>query len=203
MFMITLVWLALALCLSLITFLALGPSQKHVVFKRFGFARGTNRPNTPTLEKQPLSKPLASYSSELVTAFPPSQRHELKKLIPDLTPTQQKALGNLFFDQATFENSLLTFEQDYSNADDAKYVYSGFSVREIKTLGDFPDYSTLSGVPLPTPHLDFDIDKAIPRPYRPFRWPYHQTMSLTKLEPDWWIELESTLAAPILILTIP
>lgn len=30
----------------------------------------------------------------------------------------------------------------------------------------------------------------MPRPYRPLRWPYHQTMSLTKIEPDWWLELD-------------
>ncbi|TKX27327.1 hypothetical protein C1H76_0164 [Elsinoe australis] len=63
---------------------------------------------------------------------------------------------------------------------------------EIKALGDFPDYAKLSGVPLPTPYATFDIDTAKPRPYRPLRWAYHQTMSLNKLETDWWLELEST-----------
>ncbi|KAI3333945.1 alpha-1,2-mannosyltransferase [Ustulina deusta] len=187
-----LVWPALALCLSIITFLALGPPRKDVILRRFGFARSSSRPSTPTLEKQPLSKPLAEYASNLLTAFPPLQRDQLKELIPSLSLAQQKVLGDLSFNQATFERSLLRFEEDYNNADYSKYVYSGFSIREIKALGDFPDHSTLSGVPMPTPYLDFDIDKAKPRPYRPFRWPYHQTMSLTKLEPDWWIELEST-----------
>lgn len=55
-----------------------------------------------------------------------------------------------------------------------------------------PDYSKLSGVPAPSPLWEFNIDKAKARPYRPFRWKYHQHMSLKKLEPDWWIELEST-----------
>ncbi|KAF9072984.1 hypothetical protein BDP27DRAFT_1360728 [Rhodocollybia butyracea] len=54
------------------------------------------------------------------------------------------------------------------------------------------DYFKLSGVPPPTPLPNFDVDKAKPRPYRPFRWSYHQTMSLKKMEPDYWIELEST-----------
>ncbi|GLB35130.1 putative IMP dehydrogenase / GMP reductase domain containing protein [Lyophyllum shimeji] len=58
--------------------------------------------------------------------------------------------------------------------------------------GKPPDYSKLSGVPHPSPLRDFDIDKAKPRPYRPFRWEYHQHMALKKMEPDWWIELEST-----------
>ncbi|KAK0210369.1 hypothetical protein DFS33DRAFT_1403550 [Desarmillaria ectypa] len=55
-----------------------------------------------------------------------------------------------------------------------------------------PDYFKLSGVPPPTPLLHFDISKARPRPYRPFRWQYIQHMSLKKMEPDWWLELEST-----------
>ncbi|KAH0830382.1 hypothetical protein J3R83DRAFT_1776 [Lanmaoa asiatica] len=73
-----------------------------------------------------------------------------------------------------------------------------------------PDYSKLTGFPSPKPIYQFDIDSAKPRPYRPFRWEYHQTMcqsscrcsmicpkltvleALKKLEPDWWIELEST-----------
>ncbi|KAG6816735.1 hypothetical protein H0H87_003435 [Tephrocybe sp. NHM501043] len=55
-----------------------------------------------------------------------------------------------------------------------------------------PDYARLSGVPLPRPLLNFDIKAAKARPYRPFRWNYHQTMALKKLEPDFWLELEST-----------
>lgn len=54
------------------------------------------------------------------------------------------------------------------------------------------DYFALSGVPPPKPLPDFDIDTAKPRPYRPFRWAYFQHMSIKKLEPDWWLELEST-----------
>ncbi|KAI6043061.1 hypothetical protein EDC04DRAFT_2866437 [Pisolithus marmoratus] len=57
---------------------------------------------------------------------------------------------------------------------------------------ELPDYPKLTGVPAPKPLHDFDIDTARPRPYRPFRWEYHQNMSLSELEPNWWIELEST-----------
>ncbi|KAH9885513.1 hypothetical protein F4778DRAFT_760579 [Xylariomycetidae sp. FL2044] len=109
-----------------------------------------------------------------------------------MTASQRQALGDLSFDQNACERSLLRLDEDYRTADDSKYCYSGFSVREIKALGDFPDYSTISEVPMPQSYPEFDIDKAQPRPYRPFRWAYHQTMSLTKLETDWWIELEST-----------
>lgn len=86
----------------------------------------------------------------------------------------------------------VTIDQPFSEAHPSAYTCTEFSVEEIKALGDFPDYAMLSGVPLPKPYEDFDITKAIPRPFRPFRWAYHQTMSLTKLEPDWWLELENT-----------
>ncbi|RPB24237.1 hypothetical protein L211DRAFT_752249, partial [Terfezia boudieri ATCC MYA-4762] len=59
-------------------------------------------------------------------------------------------------------------------------------------LGLYPDYAALSGVPWPEACVDFDPQRALPRPYRPFRWPYHQTMTMSKLEPDWWLELENT-----------
>ncbi|KAL1683550.1 hypothetical protein EV122DRAFT_286292 [Schizophyllum commune] len=55
-----------------------------------------------------------------------------------------------------------------------------------------PDYFALSGVPPPKPLPHFNVDTAKPRPYRPFRWAYFQHMALKKMEPDWWLELEST-----------
>ena len=42
-----------------------------------------------------------------------------------------------------------------------------------------PDYAKLTGVPVPRPLYHFDIDRAKPRPYRPFRWEYHQTMCMS------------------------
>ena len=62
------------------------------------------------------------------------------------------------------------------NDNRAHLTATGFTAEEIRRLGDFPDYATLSGVPLPQCDADFDIRTAIPRPYRPLRWPYHQTM---------------------------
>ncbi|KAF5358043.1 hypothetical protein D9756_001724 [Leucocoprinus leucothites] len=62
----------------------------------------------------------------------------------------------------------------------------------LKAVRELDDYFELTGVPRPKPLPDFNIDEALPRPYRPFRWRYHQTMSLLNMEPDWWIELEST-----------
>ncbi|KAJ7043237.1 hypothetical protein C8F04DRAFT_1207726 [Mycena alexandri] len=59
------------------------------------------------------------------------------------------------------------------------------------------NYFALTGVRAPVPLLDFNVDKAKARPYRPFRWEYHQTMSLKNMDPDRWIELESTYRARI------
>jgi hypothetical protein len=108
------------------------------------------------------------------------------------------------------QKKMLPMTADYRTSPGKLYTPTGFSVDDIKKLGDFPDYATLSGVPLPSAYPEHDIGKAMPRPYRPFRWAYHQTMctydpefprekrlitfntALTKLERDWWIELEST-----------
>ncbi|KAI2627106.1 hypothetical protein GGS26DRAFT_152580 [Hypomontagnella submonticulosa] len=189
----TTIWLASAVIIPLFSFLVLSRSQKDVVLRRLGLTRrDVSRPNTPLLEKQTLAKPLATSTSDLLSTLPPSQRGQLQGIVEKMLPAQRQAMGDLSFDANTFAQSLLGFEEDYRTAADSKYCYSGFSVREIKALGDFPDYSALSDVPMPRPYLKFDIDRAKPRPYRPFRWAYHQTMSLTKLETDWWMELEST-----------
>ncbi|KAJ3824075.1 hypothetical protein F5880DRAFT_1623409 [Lentinula raphanica] len=72
-------------------------------------------------------------------------------------------------------------------------LYSLLTVAVLFACGRLNvDYFQLSGVPPPKPLPDFDVDKAKARPYRPFRWSYHQTMSLKKMEPDYWLELESS-----------
>ncbi|KAI0408476.1 alpha-1,2-mannosyltransferase, partial [Xylaria palmicola] len=184
-------WPALVFCLSTLAVLALRSYQKYVVLEKSRLTGCAGRPTTPALEKQLLPKPLASSVSDLATFFPPRRRDQLESLLSALSPARRGMLSHISFTQEVFERSLLRLEEDYKQADTSKYVYSGVSIREIRALGSFPDYSTLSGVPMPTPYLSFDIARAKPRPYRPFRRPYHQTMSLTKLEPDWWIELHS------------
>lgn len=79
-------------------------------------------------------------------------------------------------DEQQVKERALPMKMNYRTCSDTKYTPTGFSVQEIKSLGDFPDYAELSGVPLPAAYPEFDIDKALPRPYRPFRWAYHQTM---------------------------
>ncbi|KXJ89764.1 alpha-1,2-mannosyltransferase [Microdochium bolleyi] len=194
-------WPAVGLLFCIATFLGLSKATGQDLLSRLGIRRASvSRPTTPNVEKQPLApsadKPptASSTAANLKTTFPPSQREQLVQLRKHLPATQQAALGDpaSSCSEETFQQSLLRMDEDYRTSGDSRYSYTGFSVREIKALGDFPDYAGLSGVPLPQAYREFDIDRAKPRPYRPFRWGYHQTMSLTKLDTDWWLELEST-----------
>ena len=115
--------------------------------------------------------PTASYKS----IFPPLSRD-------GLVETWQKASKNgttnvsSQLSEKQLQKNLLPFEQDYRVGQPSQYTTMGISVAEVKALGDFPDYATLTGVPLPKPYSGFKIKSALPRPYRPFRWAYHQTM---------------------------
>ncbi|KAE8349969.1 hypothetical protein BDV28DRAFT_163255 [Aspergillus coremiiformis] len=124
-------------------------------------------------------------SLQYVDVLPPQGRQALTALPNFETVSSEVGEKEVLKD-------ILPMTTDYRVCENDRYTPTGFSVAEIKALGDFPDYATLSGVPLPKEYPEFNIDKALARPYRPFRWGYHQTMSLTKLETDWWIELEGT-----------
>jgi hypothetical protein len=106
------------------------------------------------------------------------------------------------------QNKPILFNVHHATLEGDRVSPTGYTLEGIYRLGDFPDYAILSGVPLPNVYQNFNINTALPRPYRPFRWAYHQTMdkmrytayrsdahsaiALTKLEPDWWIELENS-----------
>ncbi|KAI9045347.1 heme-dependent oxidative N-demethylase family protein [Aspergillus affinis] len=142
---------------------------------------------TPPRTISPNNKSSANAASKTNHAdvLPPQRRHVLASM-------EMEGVSYRAIDEKEVREQILPMTTDYRTCEDEKYTPMGFSLSEIKALGDFPDYAELSGVPLPQSYLEFDIDKALPRPYRPFRWAYHQTMSLTKLELDWWIELENT-----------
>lgn len=171
--------LALGVCVLLIAYLASSETQRQAMLERFLLGR----PQYVNVEAEraplPSSKPISPCRSEYATTFPPPQRHLLETPDVDL-------------DEADFKDKLVGFEEDYLACSSNKFLPSGLRIHEVQALGDFPDFSRLTGVPHPQPYNGFGIDRALPRPYRPNRWPYHQTMSLSKLEPDWWIELEST-----------
>lgn len=137
----------------------------RVTFRGRKASTSKTPPRSLSPEQSAVSTP--SYSD----ALPPSRREGLANLKEKrpLTATDEVS-------EAEVRRNILPMTQDYQTANGGLYTPMGFSVDEIKALGDFPDYATLSGVLMPNAYREFDIDKAIPRPYRPFRWNYHQTM---------------------------
>lgn len=110
-------------------------------------------------------------------ALPPSRREALLQL-------NGTAIHWREVDESDIASNILPMTADYRNSPGSLYTPTGFSVDEIKALGDFPDYATLSGAPLPNAYTEHEIDKAKPRPYRPFRWNYHQTMCMCQTQPS-------------------
>lgn len=107
-------------------------------------------------------------------ALPPQRRDSLLQL-KDITVRWREV------DEAEVRQNILPMTANYMDSPGNMYTPTGFSVDEVKVLGDFPDYATLSGVPLPRPYNEHVIENALPRPYRPFRWAYHQTMCMYKI----------------------
>lgn len=95
------------------------------------------------------SSPVVSIKSPFANEYPPSRRPFAA--LPELSA------------KPTLEDVL---------------TVTGFTKEDVESLGRFPDYSRLSGVPHPVPVPNLDIKKATFRPFRPFRWAYHQTMGL-------------------------
>ena len=118
------------------------------------------------------SPPAADYKDVL----PPSTRDTLALVAQSLPEVQKSRLSGRESNQAEIKNNLMSFTADYKECGPSTYTPMGIALEEVEALGDFPDYASLSGVPLPEAYKDFDITKAIARPYRPFRWAYHQTM---------------------------
>ncbi|ROV91528.1 hypothetical protein VMCG_09467 [Cytospora schulzeri] len=123
-----------------------------------------------------------------VLQFPPSRRHTLADLklkgtsAPYTTPAP-----DVLRRRAVPSSRTADWDRD------GLFTPTGFSTQDIRALGRFPDYSVLTGVPHPQPYgSQFDIKTAIFRPFRPFRWNYHQTMAHYKFDPDWWVELDKS-----------
>lgn len=113
---------------------------------------------------------------EFSKVFPPSQRETLSTVAESYASPIKERLQSGELDDIEFRKNIMPFEADYRECGPSMYTPTGFSIEEVKTLGDFPDYAELSGVPSPSPYKEFQIETAVARPYRPFRWAYHQTM---------------------------
>ncbi|KAK5108773.1 hypothetical protein LTR62_007833 [Meristemomyces frigidus] len=187
------------LCIYLGGFRILNNEQRTAIIDRFCLRRKRAAPTiTPpqslSLDKQGLPTHLPLLGRSHSDAFPPSRRHVLEELSPHVLKGYDSVVGELTTNDKAYGHCWPDSE-DVDADECADYVTAtGFTVREIKDLGVFPDYAELSGISLPSPYTDFDINKAVARPYRPFRWAYHQTMSLAKMDLDWWLELEQTYA---------
>lgn len=193
--------LGLSFVLGSVVYLSVNSKQRNLLLDRFHLRRSRSLVSlTPPRSLSPAKQGLpdnTAPSSGFEDVFPPCRRSALAELDADDFSLHGKTLKQLselphITSQCTPDKQCLEDEKLL-----ATYTPTGFTLEEIKALDAFPDYATLSGVPLPTAYPEFDITKAIPRPYRPIRWAYHQTMSLTKLEPDWWLELESTYVSRI------
>ncbi|KAF1833537.1 hypothetical protein BDW02DRAFT_589634 [Decorospora gaudefroyi] len=172
-------------------FLLTQRGRRNIILERLRIARRrASGARTPPRSLSPEKKPTNAAEPDYSDTFPSSRRFALADI--DATSNLGSVDGKLNEQGEDWKQNMLPIDVSYLDADESSFVPCGFSVKEIKALGDFPDYATLSGVPLPQPYPEFDIDKALPRPYRPIRWAYHQTMSITKMQTDWWLELENT-----------
>jgi len=115
--------------------------------------------------------------------FPPSTRPTLAKAAGNLPGNTEGLLNSNGNEESeiVIKNNIIPFTADYRDCDSGLYTCTGVSVAEVKALDDFSDYAGMSEVPLPEPYGEFVIEKALPRPYRPFRWGYHQTMCMFRL----------------------
>ena len=186
-----LICLAIVVLLSNLALLVLTKSQRETLYARVSswapaVARGrrissaSTPPRSLTPEKNVPSNapPPADYKD----LFPPPSREALLKVSESLSSSQKKEIGRREVNQEEFVKNVIPFEADYRECGPSTCTPMEISMAEIKALGDFPDYSKLSGVPLPEAYKEFQIEKAQPRPYRPFRWTYHQTMGRSPLQ---------------------
>lgn len=136
--------------------------------------RRASEANTPPRELSPGSKVDPFETADYRDTLPPSRRLALKAAAPDTFSELDEMSEEQL--QSEGRKRAIPLDVPFDQLDPKALSPTGISVEEIKALGDFPDYSTLSGVPLPQPYKEFEISKALPRPYRPIRWSYHQTM---------------------------
>lgn len=201
---------AIGLLLSLASLLLLTGPQRKVVYSRLTpwlsittRSRRSSSSKTPPRSVSPEKKPPGNVppSVDHKDLFPPWRRDALLPAAHSSPFARKNELPGAFIDtpDRIFQESLIPLAANYRTCTSPSSTYTpmGISLSEVAALGDFPDYAELSGVPSPSPYSAFKIESALPRPYRPFRWAYHQTMSLNKMETDWWLELEKNFVETI------
>jgi hypothetical protein len=136
--------------------------------------RRASEANTPPRELSPGSKVDPFETADYRDTLPPSRRLALKTAAPDIFSELDEISEEEL--QSEGRKRAIPLDVPFDQLNPKALSPTGISVEEIKLLGDFPDYAALSGVPLPQPYKEFEISKALPRPYRPIRWAYYQTM---------------------------
>jgi hypothetical protein len=155
--------------------------NRDALFSRYGFRRNRasgafTPPRSISPEKQGLPPNKPPSSPEYGNVFPPSRRHILSEMPDGALKGSGKSARELGQQEPNYSKRVPSCEIANALELSDHVTATGFTVAEIKRLGDFPDYAALSGIPLPKAYEDFKIETALPRPYRPFRWAYHQTM---------------------------
>lgn len=142
-----------------------------LLFKKRRTSGASTPPRSLSISKEPPTA--SSTNPDYVASFPPSRRCAFL----ELSEKERDMNSSLEPSADFFTKNLLPVTKCYMLDNPVpKYTPTGFSTAEIKEMGDFPAYDIISGVPLPEPYEGFDPARALPRPYRPFRWAYHQTM---------------------------
>lgn len=155
--------------------------QRDVVLQRFDIRRrratgSLTPPRSLSPEKQGLPSNKSPQAPDYSNTFPPGRREALAELSADAMKGPGRSTTQLSQIPPDYTKRLPS-EEVWDDDKFADHVTAtGFSLEEIKRLGDFPDYAALSGVPLPREYEGFQISTAKARPYRPLRWAYHQTM---------------------------
>lgn len=175
--------------LSVVSLLFLTRQQRETLFGYLSVsARGRriSTSKTPPRSVSPETKVPNNGSPQVdfKDAFPPSHREALARAAETLSAEQRKKLIGRAVDAGEFKKGIIPLAADYRDCRASTYTPTEISIEEVKALGDFPDYAALSGVPLPEAYKEFRIETALPRPYRPFRWAYHQTMCMLALQSD-------------------
>lgn len=173
--------LGIAFAVVTVSYYALNDKQRALLLSRFGLDRQHKLPwspqQSPSVTKNGLSeKSTLPTGQGFKDTLPPSRRPALA----DLTDSRFSVGGKSGKGLSEIPHNTDKSLPDNCNVLAPQYKkYStptGFTVEEIKALGNFPDYATLSGVSLPATYTDFDIKTAMSRPYRPFQWSDRQKM---------------------------
>ncbi|KAM0181582.1 hypothetical protein ACHAPF_001727 [Botrytis cinerea] len=189
-------------------------NKLHIKHRRASTSATPPRSLSPSKKVTDRSLNSTSKTPSYYDALPPSRRFTLPDVAKCIPPRFGTILTSNNPSAEHMAENKLPMTQSYTlGFETPKYTPMGFSTQEINAMGDFPPYDILAGVPLPQPYEGFNPEKALPRPYRPIRWQYHQTMcnykpehyskytnnvlAFQKMESDWWLEIENTYCSRI------